>query len=81
MTNNKKTEGKTSTVCDGVTETQRNKDDELVFVDGKPTKESMLKVIPSLLKELDQSELNDIYGTVWHLTSWKMLYKMSKKEK
>lgn len=76
-----KTPGKTGQVLATCKKTaKQNKKAELVFVDGKPTKESMLLVIPSLLEELDQNELNNIYGTVWNITAWKMLYKHSKKE-
>jgi hypothetical protein len=63
------------------TQTTQNKETkkaELVFVDGQPTKESMLLVIPSLLAELDQRQLNNIYGTVWDLTAIKLLYRLEK---
>jgi len=75
MVSTKKTEGKTTTDGVRVTETQEPK---LEFVDGKVTKESMLLVIPSLLSELDQNELSDIYGTVWNMTAVKLLYRLSK---
>ena len=69
-TTKKQTAGKTAQV----------KQAELEFVDGQPTKESMLKVIPSLLEKLDQNELNNIYGTVWNITAVKLLNRLNKQK-
>lgn len=60
------------------TKTKTIKKAELEFVAGKPTKESMLLVIPSLLEELAQDELNEVYGIVWHLTAKQLLVNLNK---